>query len=74
MVTIFPDDNKKYLSTDLLEEEPPKDGYLSCDVKLLGFRAFKRVCQTCCDPPECLEANPSELIKEKSLPYCPRRP
>ncbi|MFQ6002723.1 MAG: PLP-dependent cysteine synthase family protein [Candidatus Zixiibacteriota bacterium] len=74
VVTLFPDDNKKYLSTDLLREEPPKDGFLSPDVKLLGFRAFKRVCHTCCDPLDCLEANHLESIDEKSLPHCPRRP
>ncbi len=47
VVTIFSDDNKKYLSTDLLREEPVKEGFLSPDIKLLGLRAFKRVCQTC---------------------------
>lgn len=74
VVTIFPDDNKKYLSTDLLREEPARDGFLSPDIELLGFRAFKRVCHTCCDPSDCLEADHLELIDEKSLPHCPRRP
>jgi cysteine synthase A len=49
MVTIFPDDNKKYLSTDLLREEPAKSGYLSPDVRLLEYQAFRRVCYTCFD-------------------------
>ncbi len=49
VVTVFPDDNKKYLSTDLVREEPVGDGFLSPDVRLLGFQAFKRVCNTCCD-------------------------
>ncbi|MCK5076494.1 MAG: cysteine synthase family protein, partial [Calditrichia bacterium] len=31
VVTIFPDDNKKYLSTDLLREEPVKNGFLAPD-------------------------------------------
>ncbi|MDX2029944.1 MAG: PLP-dependent cysteine synthase family protein [Blastocatellia bacterium] len=47
VVTVFPDDNKKYLSTDLLREEPVRSGYLSTEVELLHFEAFKRVCQTC---------------------------
>ncbi len=53
VVTVFPDDNKKYLSTDLLRDEPVKSDYLSPNVKLLGFETFKRVCETCCDHPEC---------------------
>ncbi len=32
VVSLFPDDNKKYLSTDLMEEEPCKDGYLTPDI------------------------------------------
>jgi cysteine synthase A len=47
VTTVFPDDNKKYLSTDLLCEEPVKDGYLSSDVELLSYEAFRRVCHTC---------------------------
>lgn len=38
IVTIFCDDNKKYLSTDLTKVEPVKAGYLSTDVKLVGYR------------------------------------
>ncbi len=52
VTTVFPDDNKKYLSTDLLREEPGKSGYLAPDVKLLGYEAFKRVCYTCFDNEE----------------------
>jgi cysteine synthase A len=47
VVTVFPDDNKKYLSTDLLREEPNREGYLTPEVELTGFRAFNRVCATC---------------------------
>jgi len=54
VVTVFPDDNKKYLSTDLLRDEPVRDGFLSADVRLGGFSAFKRVCRTCCDPADCV--------------------
>lgn len=62
VTTVLPDDNKKYLSTDLLRDEPIKDDYYSPDVKFTGFHAFKRVCHTCCDYPDC-----------KDL-YCQRRP
>jgi cysteine synthase len=47
VTTVFPDDNKKYLSTDLLREEPVKDGYLAPEVELLSYEAFRRVCYTC---------------------------
>ena len=47
VVTVFPDDNKKHLSTDLLRTEPVRDGYLAPEVELLDYRAYKRVCHTC---------------------------
>jgi len=40
--TVFPDSNKKYLSTDLCREEPVRDHYLSREVKLTGVRAIGR--------------------------------
>ena len=49
VATVFPDSNKKYLSTDLLRQEPVRDGYLSPDVQLTGFAVLQRVCSTCCD-------------------------
>jgi len=49
VVTIFPDDNKKYLSTDLMRTEPEKDSMLSPHVVLTGFRAQGRVCEICPD-------------------------
>jgi cysteine synthase A len=61
VTTVFPDDNKKYLSTDLLKEEPVKGGFLTPDVKLLGFRAFRRVCQTCFDPFEDTQTQPLDI-------------
>ncbi len=73
VVTVFPDDNKKYLSTDLLQPEPVRDHFLSRDVELLGYRAFKRVCQTCCDPVECAETMPVDASCDECLPPCPRR-
>lgn len=73
IVTVFADSNKKYLSTDLLHEEPVKDGFLSTDVDLVSFRAFKRVCHTCCDPSDCVEAHYHGDDIEFMLPYCARR-
>jgi cysteine synthase A len=74
VVTVFPDDNKKYLSTDLLRDEPAEPGFGSPDIELLGFRGFKRVCHTCCDPAECLESVPRDFVAaEEALPPCPRR-
>jgi len=53
VVTIFPDSNKKYLSTDLLKEERILPDHLAPGVDLISFRALKRVCQTCCQPEDC---------------------
>lgn len=53
VATVFPDSNKKYLSTDLLRTEPVKEIYLSGDVDLADFNAMKRVCHTCCDLYDC---------------------
>jgi len=47
VVTVFADSNKKYLSTDLLRPEPAREGYLSTDIEILGYRAFPRVCEMC---------------------------
>ncbi len=49
VTTVFPDDNKKYLSTDLLRDEKVKDSYLASEVELLSYEAIKRVCYTCFD-------------------------
>ncbi len=43
VVTVFSDSNKKYLSTDLMKEEPLKTGYLSPDVELLDYKAIHRL-------------------------------
>ena len=50
VVTVFPDSNKKYLSTGLLSYEPAKPGHMSPHVRVLGFRALSRVCGSCTDP------------------------
>ena len=49
VATVFPDSNKKYLSTDLLREEPMRDHYVSADVQFTAFSVIQRVCATCCD-------------------------
>jgi cysteine synthase len=40
VVTVFSDSNKKYLSTDLMKDEPVKEGYFSADVELMDYRAI----------------------------------
>ncbi|WP_460544823.1 PLP-dependent cysteine synthase family protein [Echinicola sediminis] len=42
VVTVFADSNKKYLSTDLVKEEPVKAGYLSTEVELTSFKPVPR--------------------------------
>jgi cysteine synthase A len=49
VTTVFPDDSKKYLSTDLLRGEPVRDGYLTPEVEFTHYQAFRRVCHTCFD-------------------------
>jgi cysteine synthase A len=47
VVTVFADDNKKYLSTDLMRAEPVRDDYLAPAVELLGFSSMQRICRYC---------------------------
>jgi cysteine synthase A len=47
VATVFPDDNKKYLSTDLLCNEPVKSHYASPGIALTNFHALTRVCNMC---------------------------
>lgn len=47
VVTLFPDSNKKYLSTDLIRDEPVLPEFLSNRVTLQGFRALSRHCDFC---------------------------
>ena len=47
VVTIFCDDNKKYLSTALMNEEAPRPGYLSSRIELLGIGTVGRACEFC---------------------------
>ena len=41
VATVFPDCNKKYLSTDLCGEEEMREDYLTQHVELLGFRVVR---------------------------------
>ena len=47
VVTVFADDNKKYLSTDLMKDEPIKDDFLSTDIELLNIKAHKCIGLLC---------------------------
>jgi cysteine synthase A len=49
VVTTFSDSNKKYLSTDLMHEEPCRPEYLCNDIELTEFRVIRRVCKACKD-------------------------
>lgn len=73
VVTVLPDDNKKYLSTDLLRTEPRKNAFISNDVELISYCAFKRVCHTCCNPQDCEIDVSAGFVKDLKLPPCPRR-
>ncbi|MFC1575417.1 PLP-dependent cysteine synthase family protein [Gemmatimonadota bacterium] len=53
VATVFSDDNKKYLSTDLFGDEPVRDDYLSPEVELLSYDTLRRSCKTCSDQEEC---------------------
>lgn len=44
VVTVFSDDNKKYLSTDLMGNEPIKDEFLSKDIKLINVTSHAMQC------------------------------
>jgi cysteine synthase A len=55
VATVFPDDNKKYLSTCLLGQEPVHDDYLAPHVNLEDYTAMKRVCHTCCELYDCTQ-------------------
>jgi cysteine synthase len=73
VATVFPDDNKKYLSTDLLREEPVEEGYVSPGISLLSYRSIRRACHTCCDPATCTTTPPPGFsADDEPLPACPR--
>lgn len=43
VVTLLCDDNKKYLSTDLMKKEPVKEGYLSSEISFTGYNPISRL-------------------------------
>lgn len=47
VVTVFPDDNRKYLSTDLMCVEPVRESYVAPGVELLGLTTTGRICEFC---------------------------
>jgi len=47
VVTLFPDSNKKYLSTALFQEERAHARHLTPHIRLDAFTAFNRTCQAC---------------------------
>ena len=47
VVTVFADSNKKYLTTDLLHDEPVKADYLAPHVRLTGFHVLPPLCAFC---------------------------
>ena len=49
VVTVMPDDNKKYLSTDLLGRESLAPGSRVPAIELLHFDVYGRVCDACHD-------------------------
>jgi cysteine synthase A len=73
VVTVFSDSNKKYLSTDLLREEPVRDDYLAPRVEIVGYRAFQRVCSVCFDLQDNLAAASVSAPPAASPPTPARR-
>lgn len=73
VVTIFSDDNKKYLSTDLMKQEQLKEHFYSKDIELISFHAIKRVCITCCDSLDCTGDHDHSTLEMEKLPKCIRR-
>jgi cysteine synthase A len=47
VATVFADDNKKYLSTDLTHVEPVRPNFLAPEVTLTGISVLGRVCSFC---------------------------
>ena len=43
VVTLLCDSNKKYLSTDLVKEEPVKEGYISTNTNFTGYQPISRL-------------------------------
>lgn len=59
VVTILPDSNKKYLSTDLVKIEPVKGEYLSTDISFVDYNPISRLTDPVID----------SLLKSDTLTY-----
>jgi cysteine synthase A len=70
VATVFSDCNKKYLSTDLMREEPVNDDFLSSKIELLNVRAIKRMCTTCYDPQNCVVFSDANAENKDLIPFC----
>jgi cysteine synthase A len=75
VVTIFADDNKKYLTTDLMRDEPAKPDHLTDELELLSFEVMKRTCVACCEAEGCerlpmIEAQ--RAVGDAEAPWCAR--
>lgn len=66
VVTVFSDSNKKYLSTDLLRDEPAKAEDRTPHVLLQGFRAYNRVCDACYDPSDPTSAPAGFVVLDRA--------
>lgn len=51
VVTVLPDDNKKYLTTDLMRDEPHRPAYLAPNLDLTGINVLPRHCRMCASHP-----------------------
>jgi len=47
VVTLFPDANRNYLSTELFRDQPVRAEHLTPWVDLMGFTTFNRACPAC---------------------------
>jgi cysteine synthase A len=61
VATVFPDSNKKYLSTDLMRAEPVRPAFLSPRIRLTGMRVLPRHCDFCVvrRPQDATESSPA---------------
>lgn len=53
VATVFADDNKKYLSTALLQDEPVREQHHTPAIQLVSYDVLRRACRTCTDLEEC---------------------
>ena len=67
VVTVLPDSNKKYLSTDLLREEPVRSYHRTPSIRVLGYQALNRVCDVCFDTDDPL-STPAGLVELTRTP------